>query len=97
MQAIVSTRYHARARQDAEQACRSRRWSIDAYFDTYLGVIEKIRVYDGEIKQGSDQISFMRKGGVHPVNEIGIFTAEALMPQDSTEIAGEFGLHRYRR
>lgn len=61
---------------------------FDAYFDTYRGVVEKIRVFDGEIKKG-DQISFMRKGGVHPVNEIGISQLR-LVPQDSLK-AGEVG------
>ncbi|GAB4430308.1 MAG: translation elongation factor 4 [Turneriella sp.] len=67
---------------------RTRALVFDAYFDTYRGVVEKIRVFDGEIKKG-DQISFMRKGGVHPVNEIGISQLR-LVPQDSLK-AGEVG------
>jgi GTP-binding protein LepA len=61
---------------------------FDAYFDTYRGVVEKIRVFDGEIRKG-DQITFMRKGGVHVVHEIGI-TQLKLVPQDSLK-AGEVG------
>jgi GTP-binding protein LepA len=61
---------------------------FDAYFDTYRGVVEKIRVFDGEIRKG-DQITFMRKGGVHVVQEIGI-TQLKLVPQDSLK-AGEVG------
>jgi GTP-binding protein LepA len=61
---------------------------FDAYFDTYRGVVEKIRVFDGEI-QKNDQISFMRKGGVHAVNEIGISQLK-LVPTPSLK-AGEVG------
>ncbi len=61
---------------------------FDAYFDTYRGVVEKVRVFDGEIRK-NDQISFMRKGGVHPVNDIGISQLK-LVPQDSLK-AGEVG------
>ncbi len=67
---------------------RTRALVFDAYFDTYRGVVEKIRVFDGEIKKG-DQISFMRKGGVHTVQEIGISQLR-LVPQDSLK-AGEVG------
>jgi len=61
---------------------------FDAYFDTYRGVVEKIRVFDGEISK-NDQISFMRKGGVHNVNEIGISQLK-LVPMPSLK-AGEVG------
>jgi len=71
-----------------QQDIPARALVFDAYFDTYRGVVEKIRVFDGEIKKG-DQICFMRKGGVHPVNEIGISQLR-LVPQDSLK-AGEVG------
>ncbi|HRP70888.1 MAG TPA: translation elongation factor 4, partial [Turneriella sp.] len=61
---------------------------FDAYFDAYRGVVEKIRVFDGEIKKG-DQIYFMRKGVTHPVNEIGISQLK-LVPTPSLK-AGEVG------
>ncbi len=85
MQAIIDKIPAPRVQDEAQHA---RALVFDAYFDTYRGVVEKIRVFDGEIKKG-DQISFMRKGGVHPVNEIGISQLR-LVPQDSLK-AGEVG------
>ncbi|MBN8219379.1 MAG: elongation factor 4 [Spirochaetes bacterium] len=61
---------------------------FDAYFDTYRGVVEKIRVFDGEISK-NDQIFFMRKGVTHPVNEVGISQLK-LVPTPSLK-AGEVG------
>ena len=43
----------------------------DAYFDAYRGVVEKIRVFEGELKQG-DKVRFMRKGNESLVAETGI-------------------------
>ena len=43
----------------------------DAYFDAYRGVIQKIRVFDGEIKVG-DTIRFMSNDKQYPVNDVGI-------------------------
>ena len=43
----------------------------DAYFDAYRGVIQKIRVFDGEIRVG-DTIRFMSNDRQYPVNDVGI-------------------------
>ena len=43
----------------------------DAYFDAYRGVIQKIRVFDGEIRVG-DTIRFMSNDKQYPVNDVGI-------------------------
>lgn len=61
---------------------------FDAYFDPYRGVVEKIRMFDGELKKG-EQIFFMRKEVTHSVNEIGISQLK-LVPQQSLK-AGEVG------
>ncbi|HMV36542.1 MAG TPA: GTP-binding protein, partial [Turneriella sp.] len=54
MQAIIDKIPAPRVPDEAQHA---RALVFDAYFDTYRGVVEKIRVFDGEIKKG-DQISF---------------------------------------
>ena len=43
----------------------------DAYFDPYRGVIEKIRIFDGELNKG-DHIRFMRKKKDRIVSDMGI-------------------------
>ena len=47
----------------------------DAYFDPYRGVIEKIRIFDGELKKG-DQVRFMRKQKDRTISEIGVSQLE---------------------
>ncbi len=49
----------------------------DAYFDPYRGVIEKIRVFDGELKKG-DHIRFMRKKKERTVSDVGIFQLDLI-------------------
>lgn len=87
MQAIID-KIPAPSLKAGEGYPHARALVFDAYFDTYRGVVEKIRVFDGEI-QKNDQISFMRKGGVHSVNEIGISQLK-LVPTPSLK-AGEVG------
>jgi len=60
----------------------------DAYFDTYRGVVEKLRVFDGEIKK-NDVIRFMRKTGDVVVSEVGI-SQVSLVPVDVLK-AGQVG------
>lgn len=71
-----------------DEGGKTRALVFDAYFDTYRGVVEKIRVFNGEIKK-NDQIFFMRKGVTHPVNELGISQLR-LVPTPSLK-AGEVG------
>lgn len=44
---------------------------FDSYYDAYLGVVCYIRVFDGEIKKGT-QIKMMSSGKVFEVTEVGI-------------------------
>jgi GTP-binding protein LepA len=45
---------------------------IDSWYDTYLGVIILVRVYEGELKKGL-KIRFMRAGATHDVDQVGVF------------------------
>ena len=49
----------------------------DAYFDSYRGVIEKIRVFEGSIRKG-DKILFMRKGMEKSISDMGIFQIDLI-------------------
>ncbi|RHX80068.1 elongation factor 4 [Leptospira yasudae] len=60
----------------------------DSYFDPYMGVVIKIRVFDGSIKKG-DRILMMSTGKDFTVNEVGI-NRITLTPKDSLG-AGEVG------
>ncbi|AVQ13535.1 Elongation factor 4 [Leptospira santarosai] len=60
----------------------------DSYFDPYMGVVIKIRVFDGRIKKG-DRILMMSTGKDFTVNEVGI-NRIALTPKESLE-TGEVG------
>ncbi|AVV78574.1 translation elongation factor 4 [Leptospira santarosai] len=60
----------------------------DSYFDPYMGVVIKIRVFDGKIKKG-DRILMMSTGKDFTVNEVGI-NRIALTPKESLE-TGEVG------
>ena len=46
---------------------------VDSWYDTYLGVIALIRVYDGTIKKGT-KIRMMQTGATHLVDRVGVFT-----------------------
>jgi len=45
----------------------------DSWFDSYLGVIVQVRVFDGRIKAG-DKIKFLSTGAEHEVFKLGVFT-----------------------
>ncbi|MDV6235322.1 translation elongation factor 4 [Leptospira ellisii] len=60
----------------------------DSYFDPYMGVVIKIRVFDGKIKKG-DRILMMSTGKDFTVNEVGI-NRITLTPKESLE-TGEVG------
>ncbi len=46
---------------------------IDSWYDTYLGVIILVRVYEGELQKGR-KIRFMNAGVTQDVNQVGVFT-----------------------
>jgi GTP-binding protein LepA len=46
---------------------------FDSWFDNYQGVIILVRVFDGEIKKGTNML-FMATNATYEVNEVGIFT-----------------------
>ncbi|WP_036094825.1 translation elongation factor 4 [Leptospira weilii] len=60
----------------------------DSYFDPYMGVVIKIRVFDGRIKKG-DRFLIMSTGKDFTVNEVGI-NRITLTPTDGLG-AGEVG------
>ncbi len=60
----------------------------DSYFDPYMGVVIKIRIFDGRIKKG-DRIMMMSTGKDFTVNEVGINRIN-LTPKESLE-TGEVG------
>ncbi|NBU98305.1 MAG: elongation factor 4 [Spirochaetia bacterium] len=60
----------------------------DSYFDTYMGVVVKVRVFDGSVKRG-DRILFMGSGKDYIVTEVGINRLQ-LSPQDEIS-AGQVG------
>ncbi|EMO54297.1 translation elongation factor 4 [Leptospira noguchii] len=60
----------------------------DSYFDPYMGVVIKIRVFDGRIKKG-DRILMMSTEKDFTVNEVGI-NRITLTPKESLE-TGEVG------
>jgi len=61
---------------------------FDAFFDSYRGVVAKVRVFEGTLNR-FDEIKFMRKGTKHSISELGI-SQLTLIPQESLE-AGEVG------
>jgi len=61
---------------------------FDSWFDNYQGVIVLVRVFDGEVRQGT-KITFMAARKNFEVSEVGVFTPEK-RPIDSLK-AGEVG------
>lgn len=60
----------------------------DSWFDSYLGVVVQIRVFDGSIKPG-DKVSFLNTGAVHEVYKVGVFAPQ---PREVSSISsGEVG------
>jgi len=45
---------------------------VDSWYDTYLGVVVLVRLFDGRIKKGQ-RIRFMSNGAVYTVDRVGIF------------------------
>jgi len=45
----------------------------DSWFDSYLGVVAQVRVFDGSIRSG-DKIKFLGTGAVGEVFKVGVFT-----------------------
>ncbi len=45
---------------------------VDAYYDSYLGVVVIVRVHDGVLRR-KQQIRMMRTGGVYEIDRIGTF------------------------
>ena len=60
----------------------------DSWFDSYLGVVVQIRVFDGEIKKG-DKIKFINTGAEYEVYKLGVFTPHPAELEKLT--AGEVG------
>lgn len=67
MQAIIEKIPHPVTQKEAPLQA----FIYDAYFDAYRGVIEKIRIFDGEIKKGA-HIRFMRKEKERVISELGV-------------------------
>ncbi len=61
---------------------------FDSWFDNYRGAIMLVRVFDGEVKQGT-KILQMSTGGVYEVDEVGYFTPKPLRAESLR--AGEVG------
>ncbi|HNF15645.1 MAG TPA: translation elongation factor 4 [Leptospiraceae bacterium] len=60
----------------------------DSYFDNYMGVVVKVRVFEGSVKKG-DRIFLMGSGKDYVVTDVGINRLQ-LMSQESLS-AGEVG------
>ena len=61
---------------------------VDSWYDSYLGVIALIRVYDGTVKKGT-KIRMMQTGATHLVDRVGVFTPK-LTEVESLE-SGQLG------
>jgi GTP-binding protein LepA len=61
---------------------------VDSWFDSYVGVVVLVRVFDGVIRVG-ERIKLMATGASYEVNEIGVFTPGAVKRQSLQ--AGEVG------
>ena len=46
---------------------------VDSWYDSYVGVVILVRVFDGRIKKGV-KIRMMQTNGVYEVDEVGVFT-----------------------
>lgn len=61
---------------------------VDSWFDSYLGVVSLVRVFDGEITKGH-KIKIMSTNRSHVVEELGIFTPKRVKKDQLR--AGEVG------
>ncbi|MBQ4324935.1 MAG: translation elongation factor 4, partial [Clostridia bacterium] len=62
---------------------------FDSYYDSYLGVVVNIRLFDGSVRQG-DRIRLMATGAEYEVTEVGTMSAFGLTKQEVLQ-AGEVG------
>ncbi len=62
---------------------------FDSYYDSYLGVVVNVRVFDGSVKSG-DRIRLMSNGTVFDVVDVGYMTPFGLKKTDTLS-AGEVG------
>ncbi len=49
---------------------------VDSWYDSYLGVMILVRIYDGELKRGM-KVRLMASGSTHQVEQVGVFTPKA--------------------
>ncbi len=61
---------------------------FDSYYDSYRGVVVKVRVYEGRVKAG-DKVKFMASGKEYEVEEVGYLQLK-LLKRDEL-LAGEVG------
>lgn len=61
---------------------------VDAWYDTYLGVILLVRIYNGEIKKGT-KIKTLSNGKEYVAEQIGVFTPKKVYVEKLS--AGEVG------
>ena len=62
---------------------------FDSYYDSYLGVVVNVRIFDGSLKSG-DKIRLMSTGATFEVVDVGYMTPFGLAKADSLS-AGEVG------
>ncbi len=62
---------------------------FDSYYDSYLGVVVNVRVFDGSVKSG-DKIRLMSNGATFDIVDVGYMTPFGLQKTDSLS-AGEVG------
>jgi len=62
---------------------------FDSYYDSYLGVVVYVRVFDGKVKSG-DKIKLMSNNALFDVVDVGYMTAFGLQKTDELS-AGEVG------
>lgn len=74
LEAIV-TRLPAPEAKKAEDPLKA--LLIDSWYDTYLGVIILVRVYEGTLKKGQ-KIRFMNAGVVQDVDQVGVFSPKKM-------------------
>jgi GTP-binding protein LepA len=60
----------------------------DSWFDSYLGVVAQVRVFDGSIRSG-DKIKFIGTGSTGEVFKVGVFTPHSLEVESLS--SGEVG------
>ncbi|GAB6052421.1 translation elongation factor 4 [Magnetospira thiophila] len=46
---------------------------VDSWYDSYLGVMIMVRVYDGTLKRGM-KVRMMSNGSLHQIDQVGVFT-----------------------